>query len=616
MNTNRITNIIGSKRFKKATNQNTNIQIGFEESVRPIIEDNVIDIVSQYQVFLEEREKIKKYRFNGRFNIYTTNAISSASTAYINGRYSDEVWNPLFYGLPQPLAPSNWVMQITYPSDSLYNYPINARTNSGNIVSEAYRGLQYQYLSTTLINNNSYLTVVGVQNHNLVEGEYVYIYSNNFYNSLQGVYSVRSVGIDGSNLKTNLTLDVIVDPNTVPFGPGNFIKIVQPSSDDINFTNPGSILFVTATDITGSTIGTYTLNESKYVKVKTSQPHKLLTNNFVEIMVGSASALNGVWKVYNIVSTTEFIVKIDLYVNKGTVITPTPLPKYRYFDGTPSEYYVRLFEVLTTNDYEVYPCAFSSSIYPDTKDYTIGTANNTWLFHFNKDVNLERIKTNRNAEISDLFYTTIKRAGQNPFLWSNVNADWDFNYETTNTANGLEFVSIYNTNSIGSIEKISGRTEYIDSNGNIVTVSGSKYIGDFVEFNAKEILEKTVADVINRFAPTVPNPNGRGYYYKPFKKLEIRKYSTVIETADSDKDIENLPADYVTYPDNTIAWRDLLTVGYFEDNQNGIEYPFINNTHYYYFNHNLYVRLQPDPNAGPITRTARYVETSTIPQKC
>jgi len=586
MNTNRITNIIGSKRFKKATNQNTNIQIGFEESVRPIIEDNVIDIVSQYQVFLEEREKIKKYRFNGRFNIYTTNAISSASTAYINGRYSDEVWNPLFYGLPQPLTPSNWVMQITYPSDSLYNYPINARTNSGNIVSEAYRGLQYQYLSTTLINNNSYLTVVGVQNHNLVEGEYVYIYSNNFYNSLQGVYSVRSVGIDGSNLKTNLTLDVIVDPNTVPFGPGNFIKIVQPSSDDINFTNPGSILFVTATDITGSTIGTYTLNESKYVKVKTSQPHKLLTNNFVEIMVGSASALNGVWKVYNIVSTTEFIVKIDLYVNKGTVITPTPLPKYRYFDGTPSEYYVRLFEVLTTNDYDVYNCSFAKNI------YNLGVANDSFLFQFNQDINIKNIVDHQNSEVSELYHGIIKRSGTRPYPWGNITSHWDFNRTTATKTNYIEEISRTKLNTVGSIEKLSARTETI-VNGQIVASPGSKYIGDFIEYNSLEITEKVSAEIIHRIDIL---DNTEGYYYKPFKRLQIRKYSNTIEYAKPNEVILNIPGNYVTYSDGSIAWRDLLPIGFYQDFDNGVEYPFLNDAHYFYFNRDLFVRRQNPVN--------------------
>jgi hypothetical protein len=58
----------------------------------------------------------------------------------------------------------------------------------------------------------------------------------------------------------------------------------------------------------------------------------------------------------------------------------------------------------------------------------------------------------------------------------------------------------------------------------------------------------------------------------------------------------DVPGNYVTYQDGSIAWRDLLTIGFFEEGFNGVDYPFNNGSNYFYFNHNLYVRRQsPTP---------------------
>ena len=99
--------IIGEKRFKKAANQDTNISLELENNSKPLTEYDIIDIVNLQNVFDKEREKSKKYRFNGKLNIYTSNVLSSGATS------SD--WDPLFKGIP-PTTPNNWVMQITYPS--------------------------------------------------------------------------------------------------------------------------------------------------------------------------------------------------------------------------------------------------------------------------------------------------------------------------------------------------------------------------------------------------------------------------------------------------------------------------------------------------------------------
>ena len=138
------------------------------------------------------------------------------------------------------------------------------------------------------------------------------------------------------------------------------------------------------------------------------------------------------------------------------------------------------------------------------------------------------------------------------------------------------------------------REQSKERGGDIITKDGSLYVGDFIDYNSKEIKERTISEVIHRFG-LQSNPNGEGYYYKPFKKLDIRRYSDIIETAEAGEIVIDIPGNYVTYPDGSYSWRDLLTIGYFEEGVNGVDYPFVNGSHYFYFNHNLYVRRQTPP---------------------
>jgi hypothetical protein len=212
----------------------------------------------------------------------------------------------------------------------------------------------------------------------------------------------------------------------------------------------------------------------------------------------------------------------------------------------------------------------------------------------------------------------LKRSGANPYDWSNVTSHWDFNTLLANTTTttdlgngtkGIETVSVNNPGSgVGSIVKNTPKT---------LTQSGSKYVGDIVEYNRKEIKEKTITEVIFRFGlesgvltnnnippnplliegfetetTSVPLKDLEGYYYNPFKSLDVRKFSTIIENADPEDIIDGIPADYESYPDGSKGWRDLLTSGFIEEGTNGVDWPFVNGRHYLYLNHYTYIRRQ------------------------
>lgn len=634
MSVERFQNLIGSARYKTALNQDTNIGLELEQKTKPLIEYNLIDIVNLQEIYAEEREKSNKYRFSGKINIYTTNSLSSGSTFYVQGTgFNDYAWNPLFQGE----APNNWVMQILYPSESLPNFQIKyytAATATFVQSSKAFRGPQYKNFEATVINNSRYLAVACVQKHNLKPDDYVYLYSNT-NDTYRGIFKVLTLGINGENFDKNFVLDLTLDtvptvqgapPNVyytpIPNVRGNFIKINNPSFDDINFSNSSVFFDVTTSDLSGNTtLIPYNNDEERYLTVRTNEPHNLNVNNYVDIRVNAGSDLNGVWRVYNILGgsgSTKFIIKADIGItNKGVTIQPAPMRDYRILDGIPSEYYVRNFEVLTTNDYEVYNCAFSTNTYPNNIDPKIGLANKTWLFHFNEDIDLNRIRDNRKGPITELYYSIIKRSGIKPFDWGNVISNWDFNIKKTVVLNGIETISVSNPNNVGSIEKHRARKEFLDTNGEIQYIPGDKYIVDFVEFNPIELSETTLSIVNHTFRPPSTGTQGGGYYYSPYKKLKLREYSSIVNVVSSNENYDEIPDNYFVYPDSSKAWKDLLPIGYSEKGNTSIDYPFLNNANYYYFDFNLYLRRQVVPINNIINNNRlRYVKETEVNSKC
>lgn len=92
-------------------------------------------------------------------------------------------------------------------------------------------------------------------------------------------------------------------------------------------------------------------------------------------------------------------------------------------------------------------------------------------------------------------------------------------------------------------------------------------------------------------------------------------YSNVIEYSSLDEPTEGIPNYAEVYPDKSIAWKDLLFIGYLEpDNENTVDYPFVNGRHYFYDNYNFYVRRQTPPSETIIDQDT--VKISKIQDVC
>jgi len=138
-----------------------------------------------------------------------------------------------------------------------------------------------------------------------------------------------------------------------------------------------------------------------------------------------------------------------------------------------------------------------------------------------------------------------------------------------------------------------------DSTGGIVTL-GDDIMGDWVEYNDYEMSGRTISPYTHKFTfnqklfnsnPTVQT-RPEGYYYQVHHPMRIKQYSTYVEEGIPNQ-IVGVPK-YSFYSQNTgfLRWRDIYTYGYIDTDGFGVDYPFINETHYPYAN--VFFKLIPE----------------------
>jgi hypothetical protein len=77
-------------------------------------------------------------------------------------------------------------------------------------------------------------------------------------------------------------------------------------------------------------------------------------------------------------------------------------------------------------------------------------------------------------------------------------------------------------------------------------------------------------------------PRQEGYYYKPHYKFQIRNFSTYIEQGDLSTG--GIPDYAEDLGDGRWLWRDFLSIGYDEGQEDPVNYPFLNGAHYLHSN--------------------------------
>lgn len=140
-------------------------------------------------------------------------------------------------------------------------------------------------------------------------------------------------------------------------------------------------------------------------------------------------------------------------------------------------------------------------------------------------------------------------------------------------------------------------------NGEVYFFNEDDYTFSLVQEQYYSIKNKIQDDIINSnlyksFTTTIVNNKINTEFefkYKPFYQLNIRKFSNYLETIYISGINNTIIPEYSIKNETYYIWRDLLDIGYIEQDEediNGVDYPYINQKHYLY--NNINIQMLPD----------------------
>ena len=302
---------------------------------------------------------------------------------------------------------------------------------------------------------------------------------------------------------------------------------------------------------------------------------------------------------------------------------------------TKSRYYVRIHKIITDphdsiitmngfelnsfNDDGVYQ--FSSltpnkigrvSAYQSSKTYNVTLAH---------DLSIINQQDNNKKPLTQIF-ATFQFVGY--MGWFNqLRRGWKFNmlpgktnqwWSTTNN-DSLE------TNDITGYTRTQGNQVY-NFTVNLPRTSGDTMYGDWCEWNEITQTERVISPYMQKLTyyqkgftvPTTATTNPNGYYYQVHNPITLKVFSSYLETA-SNNLVEDVPA--WAYFSNNLQqwiWREIYTYGYIDSLERGVDYPFLNETHYPF--DNLQFRLYPEGASFDITQLYPDVVVDPIIDGC
>ena len=287
---------------------------------------------------------------------------------------------------------------------------------------------------------------------------------------------------------------------------------------------------------------------------------------------------------------------------------------------TLSSYYVRRHKLLTNVDNTVLAKAgfeqngfgvkkrYESKNFTPNKQSRVSTieGSQSYTLSYNKDIDLNGVLDNQKRPVSELFFSVIWKGYFGYTMGLNANTGlkqgYEFNkplvqgfpspwWRTTNGASETDFeLGVYNTLQPVQLGPNNGPIPftYVKS-----LKSGDIIEGDICEWNDTDQRERVVSKLTHKFtfnpfvfdiSETDDNTNQLGYYYEPHYSLKIREYSDYIEDGDK-KNVAGIPDySYFSVDGNKFIWRDLYPFGYIDSSGIGVNYPFLNDTHYPYDN--------------------------------
>jgi hypothetical protein len=590
--------VLGSLRYKTATDTNLSIPTPLVQNTKNIEEfDRSVD-VNLIQVFNDEREKSTTFRPVCKFQILFNNSYTG-TTNY------EPLENNLYYinetalTLKQCNASLNSVKWEGFPQYDEFDFIRSDYNVSGYTVpipptipgGQPQVHVDFVARSASTYNWNHFVS---------------YPYKN--IDKVMNYY-------DGT------------DPLTP--------SLVWNAVDGIPF-------YVNIKDISGNTI---MVDGNPVIQFKCPVKHGLSESEFVKIKLN-----NGYVSTFQVFSfgdglpgTNEYIFNI-FDIGYVSVFSDTDtgtfkrVINYENPNDTTSKYYVIQHKIITdVNDAVLVNAGFEKNIFGTKKKFEspVYTPNNvkrvsikensqSYTLSFNKDIDVNDLRDNQKRPISELYITTIWK-GYFGLTFGSV----DNNGNDVGLKQGFDFNlspvdNLFNTPQPWW-EGNNVESNFVDSNNNPYPIgyyntpygtvngvpidftylkslkSGDTLNGNFCEWNDYEQKERVISEMYHKFTFNSDlfdmslmdnNNNQLGYYYKPNRRMKIRGFSDYIETGSINSMVGVPDYSYFSTTYNSFIWRDLYTYGFNDGLGNGVDFPFLNGKHYPY--ENFIFRIIPE----------------------
>ncbi len=568
--------VLGSLRYKSAPDTDLLLQVPLTGNQKLLTEyDRSIDI-NLNQVYQDERAKSDIFKPSCKFSILFKNSLAGR-TNYVPFENNLYYLNAEQAAIDQCFTSSDAVSWTGLPQYNEFDFIRNDYNISGYTIPSGSTSPHVQFIpkSANTYNWNFFLS---------------YAFANDFDKQLNAVDYV-----------TNTTLSWKVSDG-IPF----IIQNESPNGlDVISFRCPIK----------------HGLNIGEYVKIKFDILPSYIGLNIIDT-----------FEVYSLGSETfgsdEYIFNIinvgftGNTFNNGVTGTIKRIIDDTNSADTISQYYVRKHKLLTNvDDAVLIKAGFEENIFGTKKKFesskftpngnarvSIKEGSQSYSLSFNNDIKIGDLLDNQKRPLSELFFTVIWK-GYFGWMFNTLNGGglkqgWEFNLPLSNLGRPTNWWIRTNSLSNTNIPINTYTTAYgggLGPGGSSLVFSyleslksGDILDGDVCEWNNYEQKERVISKIyhklkFNQFAFTTEQQqfidNPLGYYYQPHHQLTIREYSDYIEEVPSDQ-INDIP-NYAYYSSSRQAfrWRDLYTYGFVDSSGIGVDYPFLNGSHYPYTNY-------------------------------
>jgi hypothetical protein len=223
-------------------------------------------------------------------------------------------------------------------------------------------------------------------------------------------------------------------------------------------------------------------------------------------------------------------------------------------DNEVLEYYVKQIKIVKIAD-DLDQCGFSNNLFNN------GLVN----YYFTDDLDINDLYDNKNEPITECYLGIIKNGPTKTNAFEAVESNFNYLIDYTNTGEGIKTVAEKSISDVSDKPDLNNVLDY-----------------GICEYSSELLTETLISPIMHNFFH-----NDVIFKYQPFYEIKLRLKSTYVEDSTSNKFIPT----YAVYSrkNDKFIWKDILDLGFSDDEGNLIDFPFLNGSRYVYQKLNFHV---------------------------